>query len=406
MLWVLGWTCAAASASVTVQTQSGYDSNPFYNSPAVLSDLQTSTGAPDGLFEMWPRATGEVSHGAFRLTAGYQLRFTQYFTTANGFVLLHQAVVDGTYRLGRYDVGVTASGDDYAISAFRSDRSRRGNVGLLGGVTLGTLRLGLEASYGARLFPQRYVDATRTETDKLQTVSVSAAWDLGELRLGAQLQFENQMSNAVTLVGDWELGTFTARWATGNWRLDGALELRRLHLLDYPVEGGTGRLDSRVAARVQAGLAMGRWMPFVRAGAEANYSLVLNEYRRYDVEAGLQFTFAVGSDVAPSGVPLPVPGRPTGRYRFEIDVPNARVVRITGTFTRWSKDGLLLVQSEPGRFAIELELQPGRYRYQLIADGLRVTPTQAAALEPDGMGGLNGVLVVPNPETSEFAQDR
>jgi 1,4-alpha-glucan branching enzyme len=97
---------------------------------------------------------------------------------------------------------------------------------------------------------------------------------------------------------------------------------------------------------------------------------------------------------APATAAVPLPGA-SGRYRIQAELPGARQVFVVGSFQHWQLPGVPMTQDRPGHFAVELTLPPGRHRYQLVVDGARQPPPEADAFEPDGLGGVDGVLQVP-----------
>lgn len=55
--------------------------------------------------------------------------------------------------------------------------------------------------------------------------------------------------------------------------------------------------------------------------------------------------------------------------RFCCHAPKARSVSLVGTFNQWDPQTTPLAKGEDGTWSTDLELEPGRYRYEFILDG-------------------------------------
>jgi 1,4-alpha-glucan branching enzyme len=78
---------------------------------------------------------------------------------------------------------------------------------------------------------------------------------------------------------------------------------------------------------------------------------------------------------------------------FRLEAPDAREVLLTGSFSAWQGRHALR-RAPDGSWAVVLELQPGRYEYLYLVDGRWTVNPRSPSL-PDGLGGRNNVLVVP-----------
>jgi 1,4-alpha-glucan branching enzyme len=69
-------------------------------------------------------------------------------------------------------------------------------------------------------------------------------------------------------------------------------------------------------------------------------------------------------------------------------------VSLVGEFNGWSLDADPMQPCGGGRFRLQRVLEPGRhFRYRFVVDGGRwETDPNAEAFEPDGHGGVNGVV--------------
>jgi hypothetical protein len=86
-----------------------------------------------------------------------------------------------------------------------------------------------------------------------------------------------------------------------------------------------------------------------------------------------------------------------GRVRFLLHDHQAQHVAVLGSWDGWLTPGLGAVQVETGLWQVEGPAPaPGRYAYKFLIDGARWhddvdNPRKA----PDGLGGLNCVLTIP-----------
>jgi len=81
---------------------------------------------------------------------------------------------------------------------------------------------------------------------------------------------------------------------------------------------------------------------------------------------------------------------------FEVELPAAREVAITGDFTDWSVEGIALERSGDGIWRLELPLESGVFEYKYIVDGVwKVDPENPERVR-NSYGQLNSVLTVPS----------
>ena len=78
-------------------------------------------------------------------------------------------------------------------------------------------------------------------------------------------------------------------------------------------------------------------------------------------------------------------------FRYEPPIAGVREVGLAGNFNSWT---ILEMWEVGGVFCLKLDLEPGRYRYKFIADGVWVTDPANPEREPDPFGGENSVLHV------------
>lgn len=96
--------------------------------------------------------------------------------------------------------------------------------------------------------------------------------------------------------------------------------------------------------------------------------------QRQDVESGLS-TPPEANSAAPTIVPdLQLEGKlgslPASKgVRFCCHAPEARSVLLVGTFNGWDPRAAPMTKNAEGIWGIEVELEPGRYRYEFVLDG-------------------------------------
>ena len=79
---------------------------------------------------------------------------------------------------------------------------------------------------------------------------------------------------------------------------------------------------------------------------------------------------------------------------FIVDAPDAREVIVTGDFTKWALDQILLARGEDGRWRGSVTLPPGEHQYRLRIDGLWRDHPDAPRRVPNPFGSENCVLTV------------
>lgn len=82
---------------------------------------------------------------------------------------------------------------------------------------------------------------------------------------------------------------------------------------------------------------------------------------------------------------------------FEVEMPRAVSVALTGDFNGWELPGIELARDKNGRWSRKLKLPPGRYRYALVVDDKLMPDPSAGEFVPDGFGAQNAVLDTERP---------
>jgi hypothetical protein len=81
--------------------------------------------------------------------------------------------------------------------------------------------------------------------------------------------------------------------------------------------------------------------------------------------------------------------------RFELVAPDARNVRLAGSFNQWQAEAIPLNAGAGGVWSTTVALPLGEHQYQFVVDGERWIPDPTAhAQVDDGFGGTNSVIVV------------
>lgn len=109
-------------------------------------------------------------------------------------------------------------------------------------------------------------------------------------------------------------------------------------------------------------------------------------------------SFALVSVAAVAVIAVVAPRRISDRpVMFEIDMPHAQNVALTGDFNDWDLPGIELSRDKNGRWSKKLKLPPGRYRYVLVVDDKLMPDPSAGEFVPDGFGAQNAVLDTERP---------
>lgn len=82
------------------------------------------------------------------------------------------------------------------------------------------------------------------------------------------------------------------------------------------------------------------------------------------------------------------------RVSIVVKAPDAKEVRVTGDFTRWSKQGIRLSDDGNGHWRTVLPLDPGEYQYRLLIDGNWQDHEDATDRVANPFGSENCVLKV------------
>lgn len=81
--------------------------------------------------------------------------------------------------------------------------------------------------------------------------------------------------------------------------------------------------------------------------------------------------------------------------RFLASFPRAREVRVTGTFTDWSQQGVPLYRREDGHWECIVPIDAGDHEYRYIVDETWLPDPHNKKLTTNEFGGSNSLLLVP-----------
>ena len=95
----------------------------------------------------------------------------------------------------------------------------------------------------------------------------------------------------------------------------------------------------------------------------------------------------------PAAAPPPASGQ---RVEFVLAAPSARRVSLVGEFNGWDPAATPMRLARDGRWAVALDLAPGRHVYAFVVDDTAWVPDPEAPIAPEHwFGSRNSVVVVP-----------
>ena len=74
-------------------------------------------------------------------------------------------------------------------------------------------------------------------------------------------------------------------------------------------------------------------------------------------------------------------------------------VYVAGSFNNWNTSTTPMKEIRPGNWEATLKLPPGEYQFRYFSNGQWFTDYAAGGIVPNGCGGFNSVLTVPEGET-------
>lgn len=133
---------------------------------------------------------------------------------------------------------------------------------------------------------------------------------------------------------------------------------------------------------------------------------VLSAVSRLPSPRSIRFRRRLGIDVlvAAAAVVVAVAGlsRVTSSdpgVRFALEAPAARSITVVGDFNDWNPAVTPLSRDRRGRWAVTLDLRPGRYRYGYLVNGTRwvADPVRPTLPDPDFGAPTSLVTVQESP---------
>ena len=86
--------------------------------------------------------------------------------------------------------------------------------------------------------------------------------------------------------------------------------------------------------------------------------------------------------------------------RFSLARPDARDVRVTGSFNGWDSEGIRMTKDEKGTWSVLVPIAPGNVTYKFYIDGVWGPDPDVAEQVDDGQGGFATPFTVKTPEKS------
>lgn len=96
----------------------------------------------------------------------------------------------------------------------------------------------------------------------------------------------------------------------------------------------------------------------------------------------------------PVSAPPPLPRGVRRKIGFEFYDPKAKEVFLVGSFNGWEPHATPMKKARDGTWSVDLQLNPGRHEYRILADGHWRDDPNAGSYERNPFGGRNAVLEV------------
>jgi len=101
---------------------------------------------------------------------------------------------------------------------------------------------------------------------------------------------------------------------------------------------------------------------------------------------------------------IPVYGKKLSKVNFSFKPGKLyKSIYLFGSFNNWNRAELPMKdESGTGIYTRSVSLEPGRYEYKFFADGEEIIDTANKETVPNGLGGTNSVLTIPNPHDEKI----
>lgn len=178
-------------------------------------------------------------------------------------------------------------------------------------------------------------------------------------------------------------------WSRGRLALDALLGMRVRTRQEEPATWG--RLDATIALTPRMAVVAGGGVraEHIAYGVPGSRYLALGLRLAPDALARRRPSAAVRPVAA--GFSLAPVGR--GMYSLSVRVPRARVVELSGDFTRWQP--IALTRGRGDSWQVTLPLAPGAYRLNIRVDGDAWVAPPGTSTVQDEFNGTVGLVVVP-----------
>jgi hypothetical protein len=413
-----GPAAAAArwSASGALGAGGGYDSNLFLQ-VAASPDSPNFHAYSGGFLRLDPAIEAAVAGDGFRVALRYDADLTQ--TSGSGRLTVQGGDLSlWLPELGPVGVRLAASVGRFDASAFASDRYWLWGARGAAEVRLSdNLRASLQYELDRRAFGDPAAIALRADLGQSVRLRVDGR-PAAALGLGADAEYLVLRSDLVDpMLGQGHLRRLRAG-------VGGTFTSRASITVAASLWGGTQSAEGVETDR-QAG---GGISASLRASASfdlvARYELLVdrargagNDYARHLLMVALVGHHSVPAPrelAAQAVTQAPAVGADGGqgpqilggRVRFRLRAPGARQVMVIGSWNDWSADDPRQRLSQIGRSQLwegSLAPGPGEHRYHFLVDGRAVRPVDAPRYRPDGFGGEDGVLEIPDLTTAGAA---
>lgn len=161
----------------------------------------------------------------------------------------------------------------------------------------------------------------------------------------------------------------------------------------YEIENfhGDSMLKTCISHTVKLKEAASRGQPIVRFDS---HNRAAKEFYALADELLAQESFFKVGEVAELENVFQGPRLVAGGVRFSLDAPHAQQVCVTGEFTGWSFEGVVLDRDDGGVWSGVLEIPPGSYEYRFIVDGVWVKDPNNSESVINEFGQENSVVVL------------
>lgn len=161
----------------------------------------------------------------------------------------------------------------------------------------------------------------------------------------------------------------------------------------YEIENfhGDSMLKTCISHTVKLKEAASRGQPIVRFDS---HNRAAKEFYALADELLAQEAFFKVGEVAELENVFQGPRLVAGGVRFSLDAPHAQQVCVTGEFTGWSFEGVVLDRDDGGMWSGVLEIPPGSYEYRFIVDGVWVKDPNNSESVINEFGQENSVVVL------------